>query len=308
MASDKHKSTVSTKSKSKKTLARQAIKSSTSSKVVAKHPVKKPAKESTKKPSYTKKQAAIMVTGFLLVVLLSFVAANIVVNLVAVVLFALKLPILEGVSEAVLQFVVAFLVYLVALVFTVLSSKYVMKQATSWREFGLEQRLPRWRDIGWAPLAFIIYIVLSNIFLQVVMALFPGLIDPDQKQAVGFENMTTQYELVAAYLTLTVLAPIAEELLFRGFLFSKLRKYLNAILTIFLSSVLFAILHVLGITEDGQVQLQWAAVGDVFVLAIILGILREKTGSVWAGILLHAIKNTVAFFLLFIYPYLNLMS
>lgn len=295
MVSNKTKSAT----KPSSSLARQAIKSSTPKKRIAKKLAKRPV---------SKKQAAIMVTGFLLVVLLSFVAANIVVNLAAVGLFVLKLPILEGASEAVLQFIVAFLVYLVALVFTVLSSKYIMKQTTSWREFGLEQRLPRWRDIGWAPLAFIIYVVLSGIFLRIVTYLFPDLIDLDQKQAVGFENITTQYELVAAYLTLTVLAPIAEELLFRGFLFSKLRRYLNAGLTILLTTILFAILHVLGITEDGQVQLQWAAVADVFVLAVVLGILREKTGSVWAGILLHAIKNSLAFFLLFIYPYLNMTT
>lgn len=283
------------KTQPKKSLARQAIKTSTATK----RPTKK---------ALTKKQTAIMVAGFLLVVLLSFVAANIIVSLAVVGIFALQLPILDNASEAVVQFVGAFLVYLVALIFTVLAGKYVMKQATTWGEFGLEQRLPRWRDIGWAPLAFVAYVILSNIFLRLVMYLFPDLIDPDQKQAVGFDNVTTQYELVAAYLTLTVLAPIAEELLFRGFLFSKLRRYLNASLTILLTTILFAILHVFGVTDDGQVQLQWMAVGDVFVLAILLGILREKTGSVWAGILLHAIKNTVAFFLLFIYPYLNLMS
>lgn len=294
---------------SQKRLARQAIKHSTTTRksVKSSPKAKLPAKKPLKK-AIPQKQAVLMVAGFLLITLLSFVSSTILVNLVVVGMYALQLPILESASEAVLQFAVAFMVYLVALIFTVLASKYVMKQATSWQEFGLSQRLPRWRDVGLAPLAFVVYIVLSALFLQLVMAIFPDLIDPDQKQAVGFENVTTQYELIAAYLTLTVLAPIAEELLFRGFLFGKLRRYLNASLTILLTTILFAILHVIGITEERQIQLQWGAVSDIFVLAIALGILREKTGSVWAGILLHAIKNTLAFFVLFIYPYLNLMS
>jgi membrane protease YdiL (CAAX protease family) len=45
--------------------------------------------------------------------------------------------------------------------------------------------------------------------------------------------------------------------------------------------------------------LLWVAALDTFTLSIVLCYLREKTGSVWAGVFLHAIKNAIAFVALF---------
>lgn len=305
---DKGKGSAKKKPTSSKGIAKQAIKNTTAAPHKTSKPQTKPAaKAKSQVKKLSKKYIVSMSAGFLLIVFLSFVSSTILVNLGVYILFILKMPILELMTDAGLQFVVSFLVYFVALIFTVVASRHVMKQKTTLEEVGLTQRLPRWRDIGLAPAVFIAYMIVSGIFLQVVMYLFPDAIDTNQQQAIGFDNITTQYELIAAYLTLTVLAPIAEELLFRGYLQGKLRKYLNVTFTIGLTTVLFAILHVVGITEEGQIQMQWAAVFDVFVLSIALGILREKTGSIWAGIILHSIKNTIAFFILFVYPYISLM-
>ena len=41
------------------------------------------------------------------------------------------------------------------------------------------------------------------------------------------------------------------------------------------------------------------AAATAFVLSLVLIYLREKTGSLWASITLHAIKNGVAFVALF---------
>jgi membrane protease YdiL (CAAX protease family) len=39
---------------------------------------------------------------------------------------------------------------------------------------------------------------------------------------------------------------------------------------------------------------------DVFILSIVMCGLREMTGSIWAGVVLHMMKNGLAFYLLFI--------
>jgi hypothetical protein len=52
----------------------------------------------------------------------------------------------------------------------------------------------------------------------------------------------------------------------------------------------------------GAVHGQWNVAIDVFVLSLVLCSLREVTGNIWAGVLLHMLKNGLAFYLLFINP------
>jgi membrane protease YdiL (CAAX protease family) len=91
------------------------------------------------------------------------------------------------------------------------------------------------------------------------------------------------------WLTLVVitLAPLMEELLFRGYLFRAWRHArLGLSGTLLLTSALFAVLH-------GN-QYHWLHLAFVFMLSIILGLSREKSGSVWVPIILHAANNFVS--------------
>jgi membrane protease YdiL (CAAX protease family) len=90
---------------------------------------------------------------------------------------------------------------------------------------------------------------------------------------------------------LIIVAPVAEEVLFRGYLYGKLRKSVPVWAAIGIVSVLF-----------GSIHGQWNVAIDVFALSIVLCVLREITGSIWAGILLHMVKNGLAFYILFINP------
>lgn len=180
-------------------------------------------------------------------------------------------------------------IYALSLVIVIFIPWWLKKHRTSKEELGL-QRLPSWMDIGLAPLAFVLYLLLSGILLYVITLLFPAF-DSKQVQETGFANLASQYEYILAFLTLVVVVPVAEEILFRGYLYGKLRKTIPAWLTILVTSVLFAVVH-------GQ----WNVAVDVLALSGVLCVLREVTGSIWAGILLHMLKNGVAFYLLFVNP------
>jgi membrane protease YdiL (CAAX protease family) len=75
---------------------------------------------------------------------------------------------------------------------------------------------------------------------------------------------------------------------------------INKFVAVGLTAIAFGSLHLLGFTDNGVV-LQWAAAADTFSLGLVLGSLRLITGSIWAGVLLHALKNSVAYYFLFIY-------
>lgn len=90
--------------------------------------------------------------------------------------------------------------------------------------------------------------------------------------------------LVFFFLAASVLAPIGEELAFRGFLQPWLRAYMGTATAIGLTSLVFALLHP-----------QYGAFGLIaFAHGIVLGWARFRTGALVAPILLHAFVNSIA--------------
>jgi membrane protease YdiL (CAAX protease family) len=165
----------------------------------------------------------------------------------------------------------------------------VIKKRSSREEIGLA-RLPEWLDFVMAPAGAVIYFLLSAGIVLLVTRLVPSF-NETQVQAIGFTHLTYSYQYVLAFLSLVVIAPFSEELIFRGYLFGKLLKVLPLWGAVLITSALFGLLH-------GQ----WNIGLDVFCLSIVLCLLRVYTGSLWASILLHMIKNAIAFYILFINP------
>ena len=196
-------------------------------------------------------------------------------------------------SPAVVETTGAVLIYACTIALTI-GIPYALRQyKTTLKELGLD-RLTTWTDIGLAPLAFIAYTILYTLLSGVISQYLP-FFAPDQAQDVGFKNLTNQMGYMMAFFTLVVCAPLAEEILFRGYLYGKLRRYVPLWVAMLITSLLFAVFH-------GQ----WNVGIDVFVLSMVACGLRELTGSIWAGVLLHMIKNVIAFYLLFLAPVLAL--
>jgi len=96
-------------------------------------------------------------------------------------------------------------------------------------------------------------------------------------------------ERVVAFILLVVIAPIAEEIVFRGFLYGKLRIAAPKWLAILIISFLFGLIH-----------FQWNVGISVFAMSVVSCTLREITGTIYAGTLVHMINNGVAFFLVYV--------
>ncbi len=157
---------------------------------------------------------------------------------------------------------------------------------TSRNELGLKD-LPTVVDVGLAPIAYIAYMILSYVFTS-AMSVFTWF-DAEETQDVGFGYFITTGDRVVAMIALVFIAPIAEEIIMRGWLYGKLRAKLKIPIAILLVSLLFGFLH-------GQ----WNVSVGVFALSLVLCGLREITGTIWCGILLHMISNGIAFYLLYI--------
>lgn len=154
--------------------------------------------------------------------------------------------------------------------------------------------LPTWTDIGLAPVGFMVFLVLAAA-LTTVFNHFSWF-DASEAQDVGFNFLVSGFDRMVAFLTLVVVAPVAEEVIFRGWLYGKLRskttEAVTDVVSIIISSLLVSVLF-------GIVHMQWNVGVNVFALSLVLCALREITGTIYAGILLHMLKNGVAFYLLY---------
>lgn len=177
-------------------------------------------------------------------------------------------------------------------------SKKKLSKKAWWKEIAHElglKDLPTWSDIGLALVSYIAYLVLALI-LTSFFNIFPWF-NANEAQNVGFGMFMSKPELILAFFSTVVITPIIEEMIFRGFLYGKLREVLagkisnlaSIIISVVLTSALFGLMH-------GQ----WNVGVDVFGLSVILCLLREITGTIHAGILLHILKNGIAFYLVFV--------
>jgi membrane protease YdiL (CAAX protease family) len=91
-----------------------------------------------------------------------------------------------------------------------------------------------------------------------------------------------------------LVAPLIEELFFRGFLYPVLAKYLGTQVSIVLTAALFAVIH------QGQLAHAWVPLAWLFVVGIILTTVRARTKSVANSVLIHIAYNATLFTLLFI--------
>ena len=154
----------------------------------------------------------------------------------------------------------------------------------------------KYKDIVYSLCGFLVYII-SFYAIALLISYFVKSFNINQSQSIGFQHVQGSSALVITFLSLVVLPPVAEEIIFRGFLFSGLRTKLKFIYAALFTSLIFAAPHLLESKSGG---LLWIAGLDTFILSMVSSFLREKTRGLWSSIILHSIKNGVAFIGLFL--------
>lgn len=156
---------------------------------------------------------------------------------------------------------------------------------------------PKPRDIVYAIAGFAGYFVIYILVVLITRQLLPGL-NVDQEQDIGYSTTTSGALLIPVFISLVVLPPLVEELLARGVLYTGLRTKLSFLQAGIITSVLFAVAHLPGSVDGAPL---WIGAIDTFVLSMVLVTVREKTGSLWPCIGIHALKNGLAFMSLFVF-------
>lgn len=180
-----------------------------------------------------------------------------------------------------------FQVLIYAMLLGLIFSMPQVRKLTNRKQMGVQRPLG-WGDIGLGVAGYIVYLIGLLAVMTVLTQLIPQF-NASQAQDLGFEALYG-IDRYIALIVFVVIAPVVEELIMRGFLYGKLRqaampKWPAALLV----SVLFGLAH-------GQ----WNVGVDTFLLSMVACYLREATGTIWPGVVIHMLKNLLAYIMLFV--------
>jgi membrane protease YdiL (CAAX protease family) len=117
---------------------------------------------------------------------------------------------------------------------------------------------------------------LSIYFLKFNLVLNPQKADIEVLKSIGIVHF------IFYYVTLVIITPISEEILFRGLMYTPLYRKFGRHAAIVLTSLVFAHVHFYGLIPS---------VG-VFIFGLVLVWLYDKTGSLVPPIILHMFRNS----------------
>jgi membrane protease YdiL (CAAX protease family) len=146
-------------------------------------------------------------------------------------------------------------------------------------DFGL--RAPRfWRSVGLLVAVWVGFIVLGYLWGE-ALNLHDTQSLPEELGADGPLG-----NVLAVVVLITVIAPLGEELFFRGFFFGALRNWRGPWIAALLTGLVFGVIHA-GSSPVGYLV-------PLAILGIGLCLLYEWTGSLYPSIALHALNNSIA--------------
>lgn len=141
----------------------------------------------------------------------------------------------------------------------------------------------------WSPLHVILPFFLmsftSLLYVNLIRFVSPGLYDafldsPNLSTNMG--RIEDPFRFGMAFIAIVLLAPIVEELIFRGVLFNMLSKRHSIFFSLLVSGLFFGILH-------------FATFFPAAILGFVLGFIYHRTGNIRLSIAAHMFNNLVSF-------------
>jgi len=170
----------------------------------------------------------------------------------------------------------------------------VIPREIAWRIWRRSDRSFFFQDFGFAFLSFVVafpFVIFLNEVFDIILYYFFQISELPDQLAVRFLKMTFEYPtyLFLSTVTIVVFAPMLEEVLFRGFLQSFIRQHLGSKSAILITALCFSFFHYS--PEQGLSNI--SIIGSLFAIALFLGFVYEKRGSLAASIALHMLFNAV---------------
>lgn len=166
-----------------------------------------------------------------------------------------------------------------------------------------------WQSLGWRAAPWRAYLLIPPVYVATLFCaglalsleaamIFHGQINQinnpknNPQQAVfGVAAHPSLAEVVLLFVSIAVVAPLVEELVFRGMLFQLLRRSLPLWAAVILSALVFALLHLIPVL-----------IPTLFLFGVALALVFHYTRSLYCSICLHMLINTVAVIVIVLRP------
>ncbi len=149
------------------------------------------------------------------------------------------------------------------------------KYGVSWSHLGLTKFKPRYLGLG---LGLFVPSMWLNALYETFLSRFGHKMQPEVERILTETSSPGLFILAAV-----IIAPLVEEIFFRGFLFAGLKNRFLWTTAMLISSGLFALLH-----------LSPLAAPPIFLLGLVFAYLYQRSGSIWPAVIIHSLVNSLA--------------
>ncbi len=140
------------------------------------------------------------------------------------------------------------------------------------------------KQIGWSTLIGFSFVFFSMLIVQMLSKMFPI-------QYANYLELMDQLvgaPLLAVILAVVIVAPLFEEIMFRGIVYDSLQKRMNMYVAAVIAGLLFGLYH-MNIFQGTFASL----------IGIVMGLSLIWTKSIWAPMIIHFVNNLVSVLLSF---------
>jgi len=166
---------------------------------------------------------------------------------------------------------------------------YVLVYFCFWSVFRLKYNRAVFESLGWRKTGHsLIGAGAGGVLLYFGIAAIAALVHTPKVETPFDELVKTPFSFALLAVTAVFLAPLFEEMIFRGFLQPLLSRTLGVALGVLITALLFGGLHA------SEYKGAWQYVAAISVVGIALGVLRAKTNSIIPGTVMHGCFNAVS--------------
>lgn len=153
------------------------------------------------------------------------------------------------------------------------------RRHASWSSVGL-RRFRLFQGVRYVAGYYLMLLGLLAVLAVIAVSMGVEAPAPPDGESGGSGMLDTMGNFWLSFAISVVLAPVIEEIVFRGVLFPAIKRRYGLIAGIVISSLVFTLVHM------NPVQMM-----SVLPLGVYLAVMYHRTGSIYPGIMLHATWN-----------------
>ncbi len=148
------------------------------------------------------------------------------------------------------------------------------------------------RDLLYLPVGLLLQLLLAVLFLPLTNLLFPN---GDSVQQIGdaLSSLTTASARIAAIVVAVVLAPVVEELTFRGVLVKAMSGRKRGTIMV-VTALVFSAFHLAGLDPSALAAAAAIVLPQLFLVGLLLAWLTLRNGRLGPAIFVHSGFNLLA--------------